>query len=101
MLSRIWESLQSSPIDYSGLGALNLTAMTASALTIELLSQQEQTAFNLRRWEELVADPELTKIEGRIETDRHGHILMSPPAFANHGRRQFLIAKSKKPGPHF
>ena len=42
-------------------------------VTIELPSQSAQTEVNLRRWAELVADPELAKIEGRIETDRHGH----------------------------
>ena len=33
-------------------------------LTIKLLSQKEQTEFNLRRWNDLVVDPELAKIEG-------------------------------------
>ena len=61
-------------------------------LTIELPPQREQTAFNLKRWAELLADPEMRKIEGRIETDRHGHILMSPPAAANHGGYQAEMA---------
>ena len=61
-------------------------------LTIELPEQQAQTAFNLRRWEELLADPELAKVEGRIETDRHGHIIMSPPPAPNHGSYQSEIA---------
>jgi hypothetical protein len=39
------------------------------ALTFELLPQQAQTEFNLRRWAELLADPEMARIEGRIETD--------------------------------
>src|SRR3954464_6534417 len=60
-------------------------------LTIELPSQAEQTTFNLRRWAELLADPELAKIEGRIETDRHGHILMSPPPAPKHGGFQSEI----------
>ncbi|MCZ7641310.1 MAG: hypothetical protein M5U12_37800 [Verrucomicrobia bacterium] len=50
-----------------------------ATLSITLPAQPVQTAFNLRRWEELLSDPELARIEGRIETDRHGHILMSPP----------------------
>lgn len=41
-----------------------------STLTIELPPQRTQTEFNLRRWAELLADPELRKIEGRVETDR-------------------------------
>jgi Uncharacterized protein conserved in cyanobacteria len=64
-----------------------------ATLTIELPSQHEQTAFNLRRWSELLSDPELAKIEGRIETDRHGHIIMSPPAAASHGSFQFEIGR--------
>ena len=63
-----------------------------ATLTIELPPQPEQTAFNLRRWSELLADPELTRIEGRIETDRHGHIIMSPPPAPSHGSFQSKIA---------
>jgi len=34
-----------------------------SALTIELPSQEELASFNLRRWAELLADPEfLTRV---------------------------------------
>ena len=61
-------------------------------LTIELPAQEEQTAFNLRRWAEVLADPELRKIEGRIETDRHGHVIMSPPAAFIHGSHQSEIS---------
>jgi Uma2 family endonuclease len=63
-----------------------------ATLSITLPAQPVQTAFNLRRWEELLADPELARIEGRIETDRHGHILMSPPPAPRHGTRQARIA---------
>lgn len=61
------------------------------SLTIELPTQNAQTAFNLRRWAELVADPKWIKVEGRVETDRHGHVLMSPPPAASHGGYQFRI----------
>jgi Uma2 family endonuclease len=61
-------------------------------LSIELPSQQAQTSFNLRRWDELLANRELSKIEGRIETDRHGHIIMSPPPAPSHGCYQVEIA---------
>lgn len=64
-----------------------------ATLTIELPPQQEQTRFNLRRWGELLADRELAKIEGRIETDRHGNIIMSPPPAPSHGSFQFWIGK--------
>jgi Uma2 family endonuclease len=63
-----------------------------ASLTIELPSQKAQTAFNLRRWNQVLADPVLAKIEGRIETDRHGNIIMSPPPAASHGGYQFQLA---------
>jgi Uma2 family endonuclease len=63
-----------------------------ATLTIELPEQKAQTAFNLRRWDELSADAELAKVEGRIETDRHGHIIMSPPPAPAHGSFQSEIA---------
>ena len=59
-----------------------------ATLSIELPPQEQQTEFNLRRWTELLADPELTRFEGRIETDRHGHIIMNPPPAAHHGSLQ-------------
>ena len=60
-------------------------------LTIELPSPAAQSAFNLRRWEEILAEPLLAKVEGRIETDRHGRIIMSPPPAPNHGSYQLEI----------
>ncbi len=63
-----------------------------AALTIQLPAHDAQTNFNLRRWRELLHDPELAKVEGRIETDRHGRILMTPPPAPAHGRFQSRIA---------
>src|SRR6266568_1941996 len=62
-----------------------------ATLTIELPPHQTQTAFNLRRWAELLANRELARFEGRIETDRHGHIIMSPPPAPSHGSFQAEI----------
>jgi Uma2 family endonuclease len=62
-----------------------------ATLTLELPPQKDQTAFNLRRWTELLVDPELARVEGRIETDRHGHIIMAPPPPPSHGSFQFEI----------
>lgn len=62
-----------------------------SLVTLELRSHAEQTALNLRRWAELLANPELAKVEGRIETDRHGRIIMSPPPAPKHGNLQLEI----------
>src|SRR6266849_10438654 len=61
-------------------------------LMLELLPRKTQTSFNLRRWSELLANRELGRFEGRIETDRHGHIIMSPPPAPSHGSFQSEIA---------
>jgi Uma2 family endonuclease len=63
-----------------------------SAVTLELRPRAEQTTFNLRRWDEVLADPELKKIAGRVETDRHGRVVMSPPPAPRHGRLQAEVA---------
>ena len=63
-----------------------------ATLTIKLPSQRAQTDFNLRRWAELIEDPELAKIEGRVETDRFGYVIMSPPPAARHGSYQSEIS---------
>lgn len=39
----------------------------------------------------MLEDPQLAKIEGRLETDRHGHVLISPPPGYHHASRQFEI----------
>jgi Uma2 family endonuclease len=67
---------------------------TMATLTIQLPPQRTQTEFNLRRWTELLADPDLARFEGRVETDRYGHVLMSPPPASQHGRLQARIAIS-------
>ena len=65
-------------------------------LTIELPARADQTEFNLLRWKELLADSDLgrslARVEGRIETDRHGHIIMYPPPEFTHGSYQSEIA---------
>lgn len=61
-------------------------------LMIELPSHAEQLDANLRRWAEVLADRELARFEGRIETDRHGHVLMTPPPAPKHGALQSTIA---------
>ncbi|MBV8377079.1 MAG: Uma2 family endonuclease [Verrucomicrobia bacterium] len=61
------------------------------SLTIELKDSAEQTAFNLKRWAQMLADPDLARLPHRIETDRHGHIIMSPPPAPVHGDRESEI----------
>lgn len=63
-----------------------------ATLTLELPPQRTQTVFNLRRWEELQADRELARFEGRVETNRYGHVIMSPPPAPSHGSFQSEIA---------
>lgn len=48
-------------------------------MAIQLPVHADHTEFNLRRWEEVLDDPELANLEQRIETDRHGQIIMSAP----------------------
>jgi Uma2 family endonuclease len=60
--------------------------------TIQLQPAGEQIAFNLERWAEVLADPELARLPHRIETDRHGHIVLSPPPAPRHGNFQSEIA---------
>jgi Uma2 family endonuclease len=60
-------------------------------LTIHLHPSERQTAFNLERWRELLADRDLARLPHRIETDRHGHILMSLPPAPAHGDQQSEI----------
>ena len=61
-------------------------------ITIELASSGTQTAFNLKRWNEILEDPELARLPHRIETDRHGHIIVTPPPAPFHGQKQYRVA---------
>jgi Uma2 family endonuclease len=60
-------------------------------ITIELPDLATQTKFNLARWSEILADPELARLSYRIETDQHGHLVMTPPPAPIHGNRQGRI----------
>ena len=61
--------------------------------TAELIDVGDQTVFNLAVWEKLLADSSLAALSYRIETDRHGQIIMSPPPAPEHGEEQFGIGK--------
>jgi Uma2 family endonuclease len=60
-------------------------------ITIEFPNLRSQTAFNLARWTEILADQQLARLPYRVETDQYGHILMSPPPAPLHGQRQAHI----------
>jgi Uma2 family endonuclease len=61
-------------------------------MTIELQPLEMQTAFNIKRWSEILKDPELARLPHRIETDRHGHIVMTPPPVPFHGQKQSFLS---------
>ena len=61
------------------------------SLTIHLHRSENQTAFNVERWREVLNDKELARLPYRVETDRHGHILISPPPAPAHGKKQNRI----------
>jgi Uma2 family endonuclease len=61
-------------------------------ITIELPDLASQTKFNLARWSEILADPQLAKLPYRIETDQHGYLGMSPPPAPLHGQRKVDVA---------
>lgn len=62
-------------------------------LVIELPPRDEQLAYNRERWQQVLADPELQALSQRIETDRHGNVIMSPPPKKVHGQLQFRIGQ--------
>jgi Uma2 family endonuclease len=47
----------------------------------------------LTRWQEILADPELARWPGRIETDRFGRIVMSSPPALPHSFHQSRIVQ--------
>ena len=61
-------------------------------LTIELPAHEALSEFNLRRWDEILADPVYAKHEFRVESDRFGNVVMSPPPAPRHGRFQSRLS---------
>ena len=53
-------------------------------LAIHLPAHPDQTTFNLERWAEIQNDPFFLSLEQRIETDRHGQVIMTPPPSFSH-----------------
>jgi len=52
------------------------------------LAEADFHLFNLAVWEELCDDTTLSSLDYRIETDRYGQIIMSPPPAPSHGNYQ-------------
>ena len=61
--------------------------------TAELIDVGDQTAFNLAVWEKVLADSSLAGLPYRLETNRYGQILMSPPPAPEHGEGQFGVGE--------
>lgn len=59
----------------------------------EVIDSGDQTALNLAVWEKVLGDPCLAGLPHRIETDRYGQIILSPPPGPEHGEAQFGIGK--------
>lgn len=53
---------------------------------IDLPPRAEQIAFNRRRWAEILDDPDLANLPGKVECNAFGTILMMPPASGDHSR---------------
>ena len=67
----------------------NFWAMGNAPVIPEIHDQEE---FNFDRWDELSADPVLAALDHRIETNRNGHIIMTPPPGFDHVNFQTQIA---------
>jgi Uma2 family endonuclease len=57
-------------------------------LVIDLPPRAELLAFHRKRWEEVCRDPQWARWNGKVETNAHGNILMSPPSSGIHSSRQ-------------
>jgi Uma2 family endonuclease len=71
--------------------------------SVELLDSGNPTAFNLAVWRKVLADPVLARLPHRLETDRYGQIVRSPPPAPEHGEEQFSVGKlldQMLPGGH-
>jgi Uma2 family endonuclease len=56
------------------------------SLYLKLPEVSDQHAFNHRRWDEILENGEAALYENqRVETDRYGHLVLSPWAAAKHG----------------
>ncbi len=59
--------------------------------TLEIEIPADYHRFNLERWTEIMANEELARFQGKVESYRHGQILMMPPASGVHSTRQSRI----------
>jgi Uma2 family endonuclease len=64
--------------------------------TPELVDSEDQTAFNLAVWAKVLTDSFLVALPHRIETNRYGQIIMSPPPAPEHGEEQAELSSLLK-----
>jgi Uma2 family endonuclease len=57
-------------------------------IALDLPSITDPTAFHLKRWEQVCADPSLQMHPGRVETNLHGYPIMMPPPGFQHSSFQ-------------
>ncbi len=62
-------------------------------ITIEWPPRESQLAFNRQSWAQVVANSALANMPGKIETNRHGQLLMSPPPSGSHSTKQSRILR--------
>ncbi len=75
--------------------------MVETLAKLEIPEVGDQEAFNLARWEEVLNDPDVARVEGRVETNRYGEIIMTPPPGFDHSNRQgeiLLLLRSQTDG---
>lgn len=61
--------------------------------TLDLPVIENRTAFNLKRWRELSADPEIAALGYRVSTDPYGNLLLMPIPGFGHAGFQFEVGK--------
>jgi Uma2 family endonuclease len=70
------------------LGRCGSISTNLMSTLLKLPSIRNQTAFNLDRWDALAHDEQVRKVQGRIETNRYGEVIMHYYAEFSHGSRQ-------------
>jgi Uma2 family endonuclease len=63
-------------------------------LIVQLPTPEDQSTYNVNRWNQLQEDQLLAHLPYKIETDRHGRILMSPPPALDHTYRISKITRA-------
>ena len=61
--------------------------------TLDIPSIRDARMFHLKRWEDICGNAYYQDIEGRVETNSLGQVIITPPPGFLHSRRQFVIAR--------